>query len=80
MSDDEAIDFEQIKIPKKINGGIIFGYEVPDPEKYGVIELYKNKNIKKISEKPRFPKSNKICPGLYIYNSNVIKIAKNLKP
>lgn len=75
-----AIDFDQIKIPNKINGGIIFGYDVPDPEKYGVIELDKNKNIKKISEKPLFPKSNKICPGLYIYNSNVTKIAKKLKP
>ena len=75
-----AIDFQQIKIPKKINGGIIFGYEVPDPEKYGVIEFDKNNKIKNISEKPRFPKSNKICPGLYIYNSNVTKIAKKLKP
>ena len=75
-----AIDFKNLSLPKKIKGGVIFGYAVPDPEKYGVIEFNRNKSIKRIIEKPNNPKSNIISPGLYIYNNKVIDIAKNLKP
>ena len=75
-----AIDFKNLSLPKKIKGGVIFGYAVPDPEKYGVIEFNRNKSIKRIIEKPNNPKSNIISPGLYIYNNKVVDIAKSLKP
>ena len=62
------------------SGGIVFGYEVKNPEQYGVIEFDKNKKVISIEEKPLNPKSNYIIPGLYIYDNSVIKKAKNLKP
>ena len=74
-----SIDFKLYDIPKKINGSILFGYNVPDPENYGVIEFDKNNNIKKIVEKPIRPKSNTISTGLYIYDKSVVGIAKNFK-
>ena len=61
------------------SGGIVFGYEVKNPEQYGVIEFDKNKKVISIEEKPTAPKSNYIIPGLYIYDNSVIKKAKNLK-
>ena len=62
------------------NGGSVFGLPVPDPEKFGVIELDNNKNIVGIEEKPSKPKSNLIIPGLYFFDSNASKFAKTLKP
>lgn len=62
------------------SGGIVFGYEVKNPEQYGVIEFDKNKKVISIEEKPTAPKSNYIIPGLYIYDNSVIEKAKNLKP
>lgn len=62
------------------SGGIVFGYEVKNPEQYGVIEFDKNKKVISIEEKPLNLKSNYIIPGLYIYDNSVIKKAKNLKP
>lgn len=62
------------------SGGIVFGYEVKNPEQYGVIEFDKNKKVISIEEKPLNPKSNYIIPGLYIYDNSVIEKAKNLKP
>ena len=61
-------------------GGSVFGLQVPDPEKFGVIELDNNKNILDIEEKPSKPKSNLIIPGFYFFDSEASKFAKMLKP
>ena len=61
-------------------GGMIFGYLVRDPERYGVVSFDADGNVIDIEEKPRHPKSNYAVPGLYIYDNDVIEIAKNLKP
>lgn len=61
-------------------GGTIFGYHVPDPERFGVVEFNENMNVMSIEEKPRSPKSNFAVTGLYFYDNNVIEIAGNLKP
>jgi glucose-1-phosphate thymidylyltransferase len=62
-------------------GAFIFTYHVSDPERYGVANLdEKGEKIIDIEEKPKNPKSNLAITGLYIYNNDVIKIAKNLKP
>ena len=61
-------------------GGSVFGLPVPDPEKFGVIELDENNNIIGIEEKPPKPKSNLIIPGFYFFDSNASEYAKTLKP
>ncbi|GAB6283302.1 MAG: glucose-1-phosphate thymidylyltransferase RfbA [Ignavibacterium sp.] len=61
-------------------GATIFGYQVNDPERYGVVEFDKNGFAISIEEKPQNPKSKFAVPGLYIYNNEVIDISKNLKP
>ena len=58
----------------------IFGYHVSEPEKYGVIEFDKHFNVKSLEEKPNFPKSNYVIPGLYIFDNNAPLIAKSLTP
>lgn len=62
------------------NGGVVFAYHVSDPERYGVVEFDNNHKAISIEEKPKHPKSNYAVPGLYFYNNDVIKIAKELKP
>lgn len=62
------------------DGGVIFAYHVHDPERYGVVEFDKQKNVISIEEKPNEPKSNYAVPGLYFYDNNVIQIATDLKP
>ena len=62
------------------SGGIVFGYEVKNPEQYGVLEFDKNKKVISIEEKPINPKSKYIIPGLYIYDNSVVSKAKQLKP
>ena len=61
-------------------GGIIFAYQVADPERYGVVEFDANLRAISIEEKPRQPKSHFAVPGLYFYDNSVIDIAKNLQP
>jgi len=61
-------------------GATIFGYQVNDPERYGIVEFDKEGNALSIEEKPSKPKSQYAVPGLYIYNNGVINISKNLKP
>jgi len=61
-------------------GGLVFAYHVSDPERYGVVEFDGNNKVLSIEEKPKHPKSNFAVTGLYIYDSKVIQITKNLKP
>jgi glucose-1-phosphate thymidylyltransferase len=65
---------------KNVDGGIIFGYRVQDPERYGVVEFDKNKKVISLKEKPLNPKSNYAVPGLYFYDNSVVEIAKNISP
>ncbi|HMS28730.1 MAG TPA: glucose-1-phosphate thymidylyltransferase RfbA [Saprospiraceae bacterium] len=62
------------------NGGIVFAYQVKDPERYGVVEFDQNFNALSIEEKPKSPKSHYAVPGIYFYDNSVIEIAKNLQP
>ncbi|NPV00514.1 MAG: glucose-1-phosphate thymidylyltransferase RfbA [Brevinematales bacterium] len=63
-----------------LDGGRIFGYWVSDPERYGVLEIGRDKKVLSIEEKPKVPKSNYVVPGLYYYDNDVVSIAENLKP
>jgi glucose-1-phosphate thymidylyltransferase len=65
---------------QKNTGATIFGYQVNDPERYGIVEFDKDGNALSIEEKPENPKSQYAIPGLYIFNNEVISISKNLKP
>ena len=75
-------DLESIfEIPfKREFGATIFAYHVRDPERYGVAEFDKNNQVISIEEKPYQPKSNYAVTGLYFYDNDVIKLAKQLKP
>ena len=61
-------------------GGLIFGYLVRDPERYGVVEFDSEGRVTRIVEKPKQPRSQYAVPGLYFYDNDVVDIAKNLKP
>ena len=65
---------------KSVEGGIIFGYHVIDPERYGVVEYDENYKVVSIEEKPMHPKSNYAVPGLYYYDNSIVEIAKNIQP
>ncbi len=62
------------------SGGVVFAYHVSDPERYGVVEFNDSGKAISIEEKPLKPKSNYAVPGLYFYDNEVVKIAKELKP
>jgi len=65
---------------KDVEGGIIFGYHVNDPERYGVVDFDENYHALSLEEKPKNPKSNYAVPGLYYYDNSVVEIAKNIQP
>ncbi len=67
-----AVEFEK--------GGLIFGYWVRDPERYGVVEFDESGKVLGIEEKPSMPKSNYAVPGLYFFDNDVVEIASGLKP
>jgi glucose-1-phosphate thymidylyltransferase len=64
----------------KPGGGIVFAYQVSDPERYGVVEFDTKHQAKSIEEKPTEPKSNFAVVGLYFYDNDVVEIAKNIQP
>ena len=65
---------------KNVDGGIIFGYHVHDPERYGVVEFDSHFKAVSLEEKPTYPKSNYVVPGLYYYDNSVVEIAKRIQP
>ena len=61
-------------------GALVFGYKVPNPQDYGIVEFDKEWNVLSVEEKPEYPKSDYAIPGLYFYDNNVVEIAKGVKP
>lgn len=82
----DNIFYGQGFVPKLMNaasvedGAVIFGYYVPDPREFGVVEFDKDYNVISLEEKPENPKSHYAIPGLYYYDNTVVKRAKKLKP
>jgi glucose-1-phosphate thymidylyltransferase len=76
-----GIDTDKVKGQiENLKGGLVFGYQVNDPERYGVLSFDKKGNVTGIQEKPKKPKSNYAVPGLYFFDNSVIKVAYNVKP
>jgi glucose-1-phosphate thymidylyltransferase len=76
-----GIDTENVKEQvQDLKGGLVFGYQVNDPERYGVLSFNKKGEVNGIQEKPKKPKSNYAVPGLYFFDNSVVKVAYNVKP
>lgn len=68
------------KVAKREVGATVFGYNVNDPQRFGVVEFDRQKKVLSIEEKPKEPRSNYAITGLYFYDTNVVKYAKSLEP
>ena len=76
-----GIDTDKVKEQiEELKGGLVFGYQVNDPERYGVLSFDRKGNVTGIQEKPKKPKSNYAVPGLYFFDNSVTKVAYNVKP
>lgn len=76
-----GIDTDNVKEQlQNLKGGLVFGYQVNDPERYGVLSFNKKGDVTGIQEKPKKPKSNYAVPGLYFFDNSVVKVAYNVKP
>jgi len=76
-----GIDTDKVKEQiENLKGGLVFGYQVNDPERYGVLSFDKKGNVTGIQEKPKKPKSNYAVPGLYFFDNSVTKVAYDVKP
>jgi glucose-1-phosphate thymidylyltransferase len=76
-----GIDTEKVKEQiENLKGGLVFGYQVNDPERYGVLSFDRKGNVTGIQEKPKKPKSNYAVPGLYFFDNSVVKVAYNVEP
>ncbi len=71
---------DSLKDHTDVDGGYIFGAQVSDPQRYGIVEFDKDMKVLSIEEKPEQPKSNYAIPGLYLYDNDVIEYAKQVKP
>ena len=71
---------EAVRLSEEEGKASVFGYQVSDPERYGVAEFYEDGNCLSIEEKPEHPKSNYAVVGLYFYPNSVVEIAKHIKP
>lgn len=75
-----SFDRKVKKAIENLDGGVIFGQQVSDPERYGVVEFADDGRVLSIEEKPENPKSNYAIPGLYIFDNAVVEYAKHVKP
>ena len=73
------LDFLKGKL-ENFSGATVFGYQVKDPERYGVVEFDEKGKVLSIEEKPKQPKTNYAVPGLYIYDNEVVSITKKMQP
>ena len=71
---------QQLQSIESSDGATIFAYKVSDPERYGVVEFSPEGKVLSIEEKPKNPKSHYVIPGLYFYDTQVVEIAKGIKP
>ncbi len=74
------LDFLRREIQNFKNGAHVFGYQVRDPRRYGVVEFSADGRVLSLEEKPREPRSNYAVPGLYLYDETVVERARSLKP